>query len=244
MSGMNFEPADAIEPTTIVSIPMRDGVTLSAALFLPKKPGRFPTLFAASPYRFDNDPAPAYPMYLWRETGPVAWYVEQGYAYLHMDVRGTGRSGGEYRFLDKIEQRDLFDAIEWIAAQRWSDGNVGGIGQSYYAMAQWFMAIQGPPHLKCIAPYDGLVDPYRASAFSGGIPGEFFGLWYNRIVRPINQYPARGPSRSLPCDMSYVTRHHSTYDAFWSGRPWRCACSSDANTLSYPSRNLQELQSE
>jgi len=218
MSGMNFEPADALEPTTIVSIPMRDGVTLSAALFLPKKPGRFPTLFAASPYRFDNDYAPAYPMYLWRETGPVAWYVDQGYAYVHMDVRGTGRSGGEYRFLDKIEQGDLFDAIEWIAAQRWSDGNIGGIGQSYYAMAQWFMAIQGPPHLKCIAPYDGLVDPYRASAFSGGIPGEFFNLWYSRILRPINQYPARGPSKSLLWDMPYVTRHHTTYDAFWRER--------------------------
>ena len=218
MSGMNFNPAYAIEPTTVVSIPMRDGVTLAAALFLPQKHGRFPTLFAVSPYRFDNDYAPAYPMYLWRETGPVAWYVDHGYAYVHMDVRGTGRSDGEYRFLDKIEQRDLFDAIEWIAAQRWSDGSIGGIGQSYYAMAQWFMAIQGPPHLKCIAPYDGLVDPYRASAFSGGIPGEFFHLWYNRILRPINQYPARGPSRSLPWDMPYVMRHHTTYDAFWRER--------------------------
>ena len=218
MSGVNFDPADPIEPTTILSIPMRDGVTLSAALFLPKRPGRYPTLLAVSPYRFDNDYAPAYPMFLWRETGPIAWYLDHGYAYLHMDVRGTGRSGGEYHFLDAIEQRDLYDAIEWIAAQRWSDGNIGGIGQSYYAMAQWFMAIQSPPHLKCIAPYDGLVDPYRASAFSGGIPAEFFSLWYNRILRPINQYPARGPSRSLPWDMPYIARHHTTYDAFWKER--------------------------
>jgi len=218
MSSTSFESTSSIEPTTIVSIPMRDGVMLSAALFLPRRPGRFPTLFAASPYRFDNDYAPAYPMYLWRETGPVAWYVDHGYAYVHMDVRGTGRSDGEYRFLDMIEQRDLFDAIEWIAAQRWSDGNIGGIGQSYYAMAQWFMAIQGSAHLKCIAPYDGLVDPYRAAAFSGGIPGEFFNLWYNRILRPINQYPARGPSRSLPWDMPYITRQHTTYDAFWKER--------------------------
>jgi predicted acyl esterase len=76
------------------------------------------------------------------------------------DVRGTGRSGGEYRFFDEAEQRDLYDAIEWIATQPWSDGNVGGIGQSYYAVMQWFMAIQTPPHLKCIAPYDGLIDVY------------------------------------------------------------------------------------
>ena len=60
--------------------------------------GRFPTLLAASPYRFDNDAAPAIPLFLWRETGPIDWYLEQGYAYVHMDVRGTGRSGGEYRY--------------------------------------------------------------------------------------------------------------------------------------------------
>ena len=218
MSNITNETKDLIEPTEIVSIKMRDGVVLSAALFLPKASGRYPTLFAASPYRFDNDYAPAYPMYLWRETGPVAWYVDHGYAYVHMDVRGTGRSGGEYRFLDSAEQRDLYDAIEWIAAQPWSDGNVGGIGQSYYAMTQWFMAAQNPPHLKCIAPYDGLIDIYRSSAFSGGIPGEFWSLWYNQILRPINHYPAHGPARELPWDLPYVVRHHPTYDAFWMER--------------------------
>src|SRR5262249_31988054 len=156
-----------------------------------KKPGRFPTLFAASPYRFDNDHAPAFPLIFWGEQGPIAWNIDKGFAYVPVAVRASGRSGGDYGFLDKCSKPGLFGAVEWIAAQRWSDGNIGGIGQSYYAMAQWFMAIQGPPHLKCIAPYDGLVDPYRASAFSGGIPGEFFNLWYNRILRPINQYPAR-----------------------------------------------------
>ena len=120
-------------------------------------------------------------MYLWRETGPVAWYLKHGYAYVHMDVRGSGRSGGEYRFLDQREQRDLYEVIEWIAKQPWSNGKVGGIGQSYYAMTQWWMGIQNPPHLSCIAPYDGLIDIYRSSAFSGGIPGEFWHVWYTAI---------------------------------------------------------------
>ena len=143
-----------VEPTRIVSIPMRDGVKIAVALYLPSAPGKYPTLFAASPYRFDNNHAPAIPMYLWRETGPVAWYLKQGYAFVHMDIRGTGRSGGDYRFLDRAEQRDLYEVIEWIARQPWSDGKVGGIGQSYYAMTQWFMGIENPPHLACIAPPD------------------------------------------------------------------------------------------
>ena len=72
----------AITPTRILSIRMRDGVRIAAALYLPRKVGtkRLPTLLAASPYRFDNNIAPALPMFLWRETGPIEWYLEQGYA--------------------------------------------------------------------------------------------------------------------------------------------------------------------
>src|SRR5262249_62315676 len=129
------------EPTKIIAIPRRDGVTLSAAVFLPKKPRRYPTLLAASPYRFDNDYVPAYPMYLWRETGPIAWYVDQGYAFVHVDVRGSGRSGGDYRFLDKIEQRDLFDTIERLMAQRWSGVKISRHVRDYPPLRIVFLRI-------------------------------------------------------------------------------------------------------
>ena len=52
------------------------------------------------------DSVPAYPLFLWRETGPVEWYVAQGYAYVHADVRGSGRSEGEFGFMDAAEQQD------------------------------------------------------------------------------------------------------------------------------------------
>ena len=113
-----------------VRILVRDGVQIGARIYRPDGAGPYPTLFAVSPYRYDNNEAPAYPLYLWRETGPIGWYVEQGYAYVHADVRGTGISEGEFRFLDRQEQTDLYDIIEWIARQSWSNGKVGGIGQS------------------------------------------------------------------------------------------------------------------
>ena len=91
---------------------------------LAKGCGRYPTLFAASPYRFDNNLLPPTPQFLWRETGPIKWYLDHRYAFVHMDVRGTGRSDGEYRFLDSKEQTDFFDVIEWIALQPWSDGKI------------------------------------------------------------------------------------------------------------------------
>src|SRR6476659_2127839 len=177
---------DIIAPTRIENVRVRDGATIAVAIYLPTNAGRPPTLFAASPYRFDNNLLPPTPQFLWRETGPIKWYLDHGYAVVHMDGRGTGRSDGEYRFLDSKEQTDFFDVIEWVAQQPWSGGKVGGIGQSYYAMTQWFMAAQNPPHLACIAPYDGLIDAYTGIAYSGGIPSKFNSAWYNGELHPLN----------------------------------------------------------
>ncbi len=213
--------SDSLLPTRIETVLMGDGTEIALAVYLPSmEPGEvFPTLLAASPYRFDNNLAPATPIFLWRETGPIEWYLTEGYAFVHMDVRGTGRSSGEYRYMDASEQHDLYEVVEWIARQSWSNKKVGGIGQSYYARMQWFMAIQAPPHLACVAPYDGNVDTYRCSAYTGGIPGDFPGTtWFNATVRAINQYPASGPSRLIEWDYALAVRQHPTYDEFWVER--------------------------
>ena len=94
-----------------VTVTMRDGVRLSLCVYRPDAPGRFPALFAASPYQYEMDEVPAYPLFLWRETGPVEWYVSQGYAYVHADVRGAGRSEGEFEFMGLNEQQDYLELI-------------------------------------------------------------------------------------------------------------------------------------
>ena len=75
-----------------VKIRVHDGVDIAVALYMPDGDGRFPVVLGASPYRYDNNALPATPQFLWRETGPIQWYVERGYAYVHADVRGSGRS--------------------------------------------------------------------------------------------------------------------------------------------------------
>ncbi len=72
-------------------------------------------------------------------------------------------------------RRIFTTSIEWLGHQTWSSGKVGGIGQSYFCMSQWWMAIQKPPSLACICAFDGLNDPYRASVYQGGMLGDFFG---------------------------------------------------------------------
>ena len=64
---------------------------------------------------------------------------------------GPQRAGG-------IPRSEL---IAWIVKQAWCNGRVGGIGQSYYAMAQWLMWRLPPGLTFHLVPYDGLVDQYQ-----------------------------------------------------------------------------------
>ena len=54
--------------------------------------------------------------------------------------------------MSAVEGPDGYDSVEWIASQRWCDGNVGMQGLSYAANLQWITAEENPPHLKAIAP--------------------------------------------------------------------------------------------
>jgi len=210
--------------TTMVT--MRDGVRLSVAVYRPDGGGRVPALFAASPYQHAFDAVPAFPLFLWRETGPIAWYVSQGYAYVHADVRGSGQSEGEFGFMDAAEQDDYVELIAWIVRQDWCNGKVGGIGQSYYAMAQWLMATRNPPGLACIAPYDGLVDQYRCSNYHGGIYCNYRTHWYGNL-RIDNMHRPAGRSGRAPMrfDLVGAIAEHPLDDDFWRERSpfWRLA---------------------
>jgi len=203
-----------------VMIPTREGIRMAARIYRPEGSGPFPALYAASPYRYDNNDLAPSPMFRWRETGPIDWYVErQGYAYVHADIRGTGRSEGEFGFLDRKEQEAHYDVIEWIARQPWSSGKVGGIGQSYYCMAQWFMAIQKPPHLACIGAYDGMTNPYAEAAYSGGIEKSWLSTWFDSSVRMANLFPVNGAApRPLPRDIGFEAMMHPLYDDYWRER--------------------------
>jgi uncharacterized protein len=202
-----------------VLITVRDGVKIAVRIYRPDSSTPCPALFAPSPYRYDNNELPAQPMFLWRETGPIDWYVDQGYAFVQADVRGTGFSQGKYGFLDRAEQQDLYDVIEWIGTQAWCNGKVGGIGQSYFAMSQWFMGVQNPPHLACLGLYDGLNDPYRFMGYPGGIEGNFLYYWFNASLRVANLYPANGDHpRQVADDMLLDVQRHPFYDEYWKER--------------------------
>lgn len=197
-----------------VEVTMRDGTVISLDIYRPTLPDRRPTLYAAAPYPHTSDSqAPDTP-----ETGPVAWLVNQGYNYVLASVRGTGGSTGSFGLLSREEQQDHYELVEWIAAQPWSDGQVAGIGAGYYGTSQWQMAVQNPPHLACIAPFNGVSDPYRDWARPGGLESTDLSVWYERRVRDAHAFPAVGQPRYIDFDLRLAQLQHPLLDDFWSTR--------------------------
>jgi hypothetical protein len=95
--------------------------------------------------------------------------AERGYACLTLDFRGLGNSAGRNpEPFAPQEARDGYDAVEWIAAQPWCDGNVGMWGVSYPGITSLSTAALRPPHLKAIVPIHATSDLYRGVVGLGG----------------------------------------------------------------------------
>lgn len=186
---------------------MRDGTRLAADIFRPFTEGEFPALLSVGAQGKAFVGLPPALQYRVRECGPIDWYVERGYAFVHVDARGCGKSEGRFEWTGPAFQADLYDAIEWIADQPWCNGHVGMIGAGFAGAAQWLAAAQQPPHLRCIAPYDALFDPYRDLVYHGGVPSRFPSAWFQDLrARRLLEYPdRRWPSR-MPIADAVVKR--------------------------------------
>ncbi|ORV84421.1 CocE/NonD family hydrolase [Mycolicibacterium iranicum] len=159
------QPQYGIAHLTNQRVPMRDGVDLLADIHHPTSTGRYPALIAASPYprQMQDLGAPAG----FIEAGATDFWVSRGYVHVIANIRGTGGSGGTFGFFNAQERRDMYDLVEWVAAQPWCDGNVGMIGISYFAMTQLEAAVEKPPHLKAIFPVAVTADLFDAASHHG-----------------------------------------------------------------------------
>jgi putative CocE/NonD family hydrolase len=165
MAPINARPASPpeflVDTRRDVRIPVRDGLELSANLWLPvpaagAAPGqaRVPAILEMIPYRKDD----------WRWASDEArgqWLAARGFAFCRLDIRGTGSSPGVARGEYTLEEtRDGYDAVEWLAAQSWCNGAVGMWGISWGGFAAIQVALLGPPHLRAIVPVYASDDRY------------------------------------------------------------------------------------
>lgn len=165
------EPRYAQRSDINTAIEMRDGTRLLADIHRPVSEERFPALLAASPYprQMQDLGAPAG----FIEAGVTDFWVPRGYVHAIANLRGTCGSDGTFNFFDAQERQDVYDLVEWVAAQPWCDGNVGMIGISYFAMTQLEAAVERPPHLKAIFPLAVTADLYEGANHHGLLSSSF-----------------------------------------------------------------------
>ena len=163
------QPKFEVKVLASTMIPMRDGIKLSTDIYLPQTDGKVPLILIRTPYK--------------KEMTEIQgrYYARRGYAVAVQDCRGRFGSEGVWEpFLN--EAKDGYDAIEWLAAQPWSNGKVGMIGGSYVGWVQWWAASQHPPHLVTIIPNVSPPDPFYNIPYEHGAFFIFGAIWWADIL--------------------------------------------------------------
>ena len=204
MNQMKSEIRDGMQIDWDAPIKMDDGLILRADIFRPLGQGQYPVLLTYGPYGkglpFQEGYKTAWELMArdnpdalagssnkyqnWEVVDPEKW-VPDGYVCIRIDSRGAGRSPGYLSHNNSRETKDMHLAIEWAAAQPWSNGKVGMNGISYYASNQWRVAATKPPHLAAICVWEGWSDAYRESHRHGGIACTFRKNWQEMQVKTV-----------------------------------------------------------
>ena len=177
-----YEAAPGVICHQDVAVKMRDGVTIYADIYLPKDTTeKVPCIvswgiFGKRPAEGQDDwklmgvpPKTVSEMAKFESADPGYW-CHQGYAVANVDARGVGNSEGYCNLWGSEDAQDGYDFIEWAAQQDWCNGKCTLFGNSGVCMANWKIASTQPPHLACLAAWEGQSDLYRESYFCGGIP--------------------------------------------------------------------------
>jgi uncharacterized protein len=201
-----------------VGVVMSDGIRLSANVFRPgQAAGPWPVILALTPYGKDIDPETTRELSVSRraaiglgmgsyrvssctpfEAPDPAYWVQQGYVVVHVDVRGCFKSQGERKLFGRAELADHSQIIDWAGTQPWSSGKVALHGVSYLAICQWHAAAAPSQYLTAIVPWEGASDSYRDVRYHGGVPETaFLRAWQGKMADAENTEPP-GPSRTPP----------------------------------------------
>ena len=93
----------------------------------------------------------------WLGVSIIQNLLPHGFAFAQVSVTGTGNSNHCMDLMGFAEQEGINAAVEWLATQEWSNGNVGMIGKSYDGSTPWQAAMYGNEYLKTIVPISGLI---------------------------------------------------------------------------------------
>jgi uncharacterized protein len=159
-------------------IPMRDGVHLFTAVYVPKDATHsYPFLINRTPYSVAPYGVDQYPKYL----GPSLEFRKSGYIFVNQDVRGRWQSEGIFVEMhphidnkkskqDVDDASDLYDTIEWLLKNvPNNNGNAGIWGISYPGFYTSASMIDSHPALKAASPQAPMTDLFMGDdSYHGG----------------------------------------------------------------------------
>jgi hypothetical protein len=189
-------------------IPMRDGVRLFTAVYVPKAsafpadPGPYPFLMDRTPYSVAPYGEDRYPAKL----GPSDEFEKSGYIFVYQDVRGRWMSEGTFVEMhpaidekksakDVDESSDTYDTIEFLLKQvPNNNGKVGIWGISYPGFFTSASIIDSHPAIAAASPQAPMTDlflgddSYHGGAFmlsaGFGFYAPFFHAQQNPVASP------------------------------------------------------------
>lgn len=171
--------APAAGPTDYVR--MSDGTLIAINVQFPsgESPlGGWPTIIQIDGYGGASDPMNA----------DSKTFGAGNYVAVHMSLRGTACSGGQFDLFDRRSSEDGREVIEWIADQDWSNGKVAIWGHSYSGLTGWLTASTQPPSLVAMS-VSGLIDDlYRGIVYMGGVSNFGFPLIWTGAYRPVSEH--------------------------------------------------------
>ena len=133
-----------------VAIPMRDGRSLAADVFVPKSGGKRPVVLIQTPYNKDL----VRPWFAGEgRWGPDSLFTDPNYAFVITDWRGKFASSGALTPGTQANlSQDGYDTCAWIAKQDWCNGKIATWGPSALGRVQYETARSNPPNLVCAVP--------------------------------------------------------------------------------------------
>jgi len=203
-SGQGLEWVKANYTKHEYNIPMRDGVRLFTAVYVPKDMSqKYPILLQRTPYNVGPYGVDRYKS----DLGPSPAFAKEGYIFAYQDVRGAWMSEGEYVNMRPAngpnaaqnaidESTDTYDTIDWLLAHvPNNNGRVGQSGISYPGFYTVTGMIGAHPALKAVSPQAPVSDWFARDDWhhnGGFLLNHAFGF-FNGFGRPRS-----GPTSTRP----------------------------------------------
>ncbi len=188
-------------------IPMRDGVKLYTALYIPKDTSELhPILMRRTPYSSAPYGANAWPDFA---ASYHRLYFRENYIIVIQDVRGKYMSEGNFtdvrpyneakKGTETDEASDTYDAVDWLVKNvPDNNGNVGAFGISYPGFYATMTALSGHPAVKAVSPQAPVTDWFMGDDFHHN--GAFM------LMDGFSFYQSFGRPRPVPTPLSAAPR--------------------------------------